>query len=78
MNQPLDMDPTFNAIAEAFPVGTKFSQLDVYKLTQLPFHIIRRGLTQIREALADCPEGVQLFVRRGAGGHHMFVNGETD
>lgn len=76
MQQPLDMNPDYIALTNAFPVGVTFTQQDVVRLLDVGTMRARATLDAIKDVLIDCPEGVQLIATRGApsmGGGHRFV-----
>lgn len=76
MQQPLDMNPDYVALVNAFPIGHAFTQQDVSRLLDVGIMRARATLDAIKDVLLDCPEGVQLIAVRGApstGGGHRFV-----
>lgn len=76
--QPLDLNPDYQRLLATHGDGHSFGTEDVAALLNMRMWRARRFLVDVREALADCPEGEQLIVRRGAaslGGGHRFVEG---
>lgn len=66
LQQPLDLDPTVITLFDKYPPGTGFSQEAVAKLFDRPIHWARQLFAELKETLADCPEGPQLYTRRGS------------
>lgn len=71
--QPLDFNPEFEKLVTAFGDGKKFSIDDAVKVLDLSYAKTREFLAALRFTLEDCPEGIQLTVKRGQGepGHQF-------
>lgn len=76
LSEPIDTDVKLGALLDAFPVGCVFSTDDAAAVLGIKHVEAQALLGEIRDALAHCPESVQL--QRGRGLETKFIDGEME
>lgn len=78
--QPLDCNPHLAKLVEAFPVGRKFRLDEACVLLGWHRNKASKFLHLVARTLENCPEAVQLVIRRGplrfSGGHWFAESSE--
>jgi len=72
LTQPLDMDPTMNALLDAYGDGRWFTQHDISMQFNMPAHRVKALFDDLRHTLPACPEGPQLETHKSRGSRFIM------